>query len=164
MGQFVFFESVSTYTHLRKGPNFHSWILGKSFSVFLGNAKVLHSPNTMKLIFILGIIICLFQANNAEFKEEFSKVICSMKRLVPSEIFIGTQLVSDQVILSKRVFQECNFQVRVVSKYNPLGTTDLIAFGYHEKDIKVHIHFEYVIFRYLYSFLITLRNTFQCLV
>ena len=100
----------------------------------------------MKFIFVVKIIICLFQASNAEFKEAFSKVICTMKRLVYTEIFIGTQLVSDQVILSKRVFQDCNFQVRVVSKFNPLQATDLIAFSYHEKDMKVNKCFEYGIF------------------
>ena len=60
-----------------------------------------------------------------------------MKRIVYTEIFIGTQLVSDQATLSKRLFEECNFQVRIVSTFQARGKTDLIAIGFHQKDIEV---------------------------
>ena len=60
-----------------------------------------------------------------------------MKRIVYTEIFIGTQLVADQAILSKRLFQDCNFQVRIVSTFKAHGKTDLIAIGFHQKDIEV---------------------------
>ena len=61
-----------------------------------------------------------------------------MKRTVYTEIFLGTQLVSDQVILSKRIFQDCDFQVRVVSTFKAHGKTDFIAIGLHQRDIKVY--------------------------
>ena len=60
-----------------------------------------------------------------------------MKRRVNTEIFIGTQLVSDQVMLSKLVFRNCGFQVKVVSTFKASRKTDLIAIGFHQKDIKV---------------------------
>ena len=60
-----------------------------------------------------------------------------MKRRVYTEIFIGTQLLSDEVILSKMVFQHCGFQVKVVSTFKASRKTDLIAIGFHQKDIKV---------------------------
>ena len=60
-----------------------------------------------------------------------------MKRRVYSEIFIGTQLVSDQVMLSKMVFRNCDFQVKVVSMFKASRKTDFIAIGFHQKDIKV---------------------------
>ena len=60
-----------------------------------------------------------------------------MKRIVYTEIFIGTQLLSDQAILSKRLFQDCDFQVRIVSTFKARGKTDLIAIGFHQKDIEV---------------------------
>ena len=107
------------------------------FSVSIGIAKEILSPNTMKLIFLLEVIICLLQASNAEFEVALSKVICLMKRLVHTEIFIGTQSEIDQVTLSKRIFQECDFQIRVVSNFNTHGKTDLIAFAFQEKDKKV---------------------------
>ena len=60
-----------------------------------------------------------------------------MKRIVYTEIFIGTQLVSDQAILSKSLFQDCDFQVRIVSTFKARRKTDLIAIGFHQKDIEV---------------------------
>ena len=91
----------------------------------------------MKLIFVIGLLICIFQLSNADFKKGFSEIICSLKRRVYTEMFIGTQLVSDQVILSKTVFQNCGFQLKVVSTFKASRKTDLIAIGFHQKDIKV---------------------------
>ena len=108
------------------------------FSVFSCISKGLHSFNKMKLIFLVASFICVFQSNNADFKEGFSEIICSMKRTVYTEMFIGTQLVSDQVILSKRVFKDCDFQVRIFSTFEAHRKTDLIAIGFHQKDIKVY--------------------------
>ena len=60
-----------------------------------------------------------------------------MKRTVYTEIFVGSQLVSHQAILSKRLFQNCDFQVRIVSTFKARGKTDLIAIGFHQKDVEV---------------------------
>ena len=92
----------------------------------------------MKYILVLVVFISIFQASNTEFETGVSKVICSMKRQIHTEILIGRKFVLNQKVLTKKLYQECNFQVRVVSKLKANGKTDLVAFAYNDIGIKVY--------------------------
>ena len=94
----------------------------------------------MKFIFVLGIFICNFKTSNTELKTGISKVICTMKRPIHTEIYFGSKTVSYQVMLMKNVFQECNLKLKVVSKFIANERTNLIAFCYDEKDLKVNLY------------------------
>ena len=89
----------------------------------------------MKLFLLLFAIA--FQVSYSILEEAFSKTICSMKRLSQTDIYFGTELSLDKFILSKKLFQKCDFRVRMISDIHALRKNDLIAFAYHEKDIKV---------------------------
>ena len=89
----------------------------------------------MKLFLLLFAMA--FQVSYSILEEAFSKTICSMKRLSKTDIYFGTELSLDQFRLSKKLFQECDFRVRMISDLHTLRNNDLVTFAYNEKDIKV---------------------------
>ena len=111
----------------------------KAFLVFIFAFYItLQSPIPMKSILVLVVVTSIFQARNTEIETGVSKVICSMKRQIHTEILIGRKLILNQKVLTKKLYQECNFQVRVVSKLEANGKTDLVAFAYNDIGIKVY--------------------------
>ena len=66
----------------------------------------------------------------------FSKIICSLKRLVNTDIFIRNQN-PDPIRLWKQMFYECNFKVSIVIDNTAISNNDLIAFAYSEIQLKV---------------------------
>ena len=91
----------------------------------------------MKSRTLILIFVFLFGVSHTEKEKEIGKVICSLKRLIQTDIYFGTSLSSNKVIFSKMLFQGCNFNVRIISNLNLLGKNDLITFAYQEEDVKV---------------------------
>ena len=89
----------------------------------------------MKLLPLITVVFLMFGANHSNAKI-LSKIICSLKRLVNTDIFIRNQN-PDPIRLSKQMFHECNFKVRIVIDNTAIGNNDLIAFAYNEMEIKV---------------------------
>ena len=89
----------------------------------------------MKLLPFITVFLLMFGAIHSN-EKILSKIICSFKRLVYTDIFIRNQN-PDPIRLSKQMFNECNFKVRIVIDNAAIGKNDLIAFAYSEMEIKV---------------------------
>ena len=89
---------------------------------------------TMKLI---SWIIIFYSLVGASYEDEgkISKVICLFKRFTNTDIF-ENEFMPDRKKLSKRLFKECNLQVRIVSDQTQIGKNDFISFAYQENDNK----------------------------
>ena len=63
------------------------------------------------------------------------KIICSYRRLADSDIH-GENPKSFKIDLSKKIFKECNFNVRFIFDTNYVSRNDIISFAQEEMDIK----------------------------
>ena len=89
----------------------------------------------MKLLHFITVFLLMVGTIHSN-EKILSKIICSFKRLVYTDIFIKNQN-PDPIRLSKQMFNECNFKVRIVIDNTAIGKNDLIAFAYSEMEIKV---------------------------
>ena len=89
----------------------------------------------MKLLPLIAVVILMFGAIHGN-EKILSKIICSLKRLVNTDIFIRNQN-PDPIRLIKQMFHECNFKVRIVMDNTAISNNDLIAFAYSEIQLKV---------------------------
>ena len=95
----------------------------------------------MKLLPLITVVLIMFGTIHGNDKI-LSKIICSLKRLVNTDIFIKNQN-PDPIRLIKQMFHECNFKVRIVMDNTAISNNDLIAFVYSEIQLKVWILFLY---------------------
>ena len=89
----------------------------------------------MKLLPLIAVVILMFGAIHGN-EKILSKIICSLKRLVNTDIFIRNQN-PDPIRLSKQMFHDCNFKVRIVIDNTAISNNDLIGFAYSEMELKV---------------------------
>ena len=111
----------------------------------------------MNLLPFLTIFLLMFGAIHSN-EKILSKIICSFKRLVYTDIFIRNQN-PDPIRLSKQMFNECNFKVRIVIDNTAIGKNDLIAFAYSEMEIKVWV--SWFVLQYCWIIWNTTILTFQ---
>ena len=109
----------------------------------------------MKLLPFITVFLLMFGAIHSN-EKILSKIICSFKRLVYTDIFIKNQN-PDPIRLSKQMFNECNFKVRIVIDNTAIGKNDLIAFAYSEIEIKVWVPFT-IFLNYLKYTILTLQQ------
>ena len=93
----------------------------------------------MKLLPLITVVLLMFGAIHGN-EKILSNIICSLKRLVNTDIFIRNQN-PDPIRLIKQIFHECNFKVRIVMDNTAISNNDLIAFAYSEIQLKVWILF-----------------------
>ena len=89
----------------------------------------------MKLIYVLLVFSLICQAFQ-ENLTNFSRVICSMKWLTYSDIFLTSQ-TQKPMRLSKQLFQECNRKVRIVTDTYAVGQNNLVSFVSNDIEKKV---------------------------
>ena len=67
--------------------------------------------------------------------EKYSKVVCSLSKFKEVELLAGT--LTNSIKLSKRLFQECNIKLRIVTADNHgIWKKDMIMFANHERALK----------------------------
>ena len=67
--------------------------------------------------------------------EKYSKVICSLSKFKEVELLAGT--LEDSIKLSKKIFQECNIKLRIVtSDTHGIWQKDMILFANHKRPLK----------------------------
>ena len=93
----------------------------------------------MRLLPLITVVLLMSGAINGN-EKILSKIICSLKRLVNTDIFIKNQNPYP-IRLIKQIFHECNFKVRIVMDNTAISNNDLIAFAYSEIQLKVWILF-----------------------
>ena len=89
----------------------------------------------MKSIYVLLVFSLVCQAFQ-ENLTNFSRVICSMKWLTYSDIFLTSQTLKP-MRLSKKLFQECNIKVRIVTDIYAVGQNNLVSFVSNDIEKKV---------------------------
>ena len=89
----------------------------------------------MKLLPLITVVLLMFGGIHGN-EKILSKIICSLKRLVNTDIFMRNEN-PDPIRLIKQMFHGCNFKVRIVIDSKAISNNDLIAFAYSEIQLKV---------------------------
>ena len=88
----------------------------------------------MKFFSLIIIFYSLFGASYED-ERKISQVICLFKRFTNTDIF-ENEFMPNRKKLSKRLFKECNLQVKIVSDQSQIGKNDFVSFAYQENDNK----------------------------
>ena len=77
---------------------------------------------------MLLLILCFFHTSLTMNEEKISKIICNLSRFKEVEIIKGTLIIP--VLLSKKLFQECNMKLRIITPgMNYIEPKDIVLFA-----------------------------------
>ena len=89
----------------------------------------------MRSFTILLLIFVFFRTIHAMKEEKVSKIVCALIRFKEIEIIKGPLI--KPIVLSKKLFHECNIKLRIVTHDTvKIGHNDIILFANHERDDK----------------------------
>ena len=89
----------------------------------------------MRSFTILLLILCFFHTSQAMEEEKVSKIVCTLSRFKEIDIIKGPLL--KPIILSKKLFHECNIKLRIVTlDTEKIGQKDILLFANYGKDDK----------------------------
>ena len=84
-------------------------------------------------------LLCLLPTCHLTNVEKYSKVVCSLSKFKEVELLAGTLRESreDSIKLSKKLFQECNIKLRMVtSDTHGIWQKDTIMFANQKRSLK----------------------------
>ena len=89
----------------------------------------------MRSFTILLLIFVFFRTSQAMQEEKVSKIVCTLSRFKEVDIIKGPQL--KPIILSKKLFHECNIKLRIVTlDTEKIGQNDILLFANYGRDDK----------------------------
>ena len=82
----------------------------------------------------LLLVLCFFHTSQAMNEEKISKIICNLSRFKEVEIIKGT--LTMPILLSKKLFKECNMKLRIMTPgTNYIEPKDIVLFASYGTDI-----------------------------
>ena len=89
----------------------------------------------MRISTYLPFLLYIFPTCHLTKVENYSKVVCSLSKFKEVELLAGT--FRDSIKLSKKLFQECNIKLRMVTPdTHGLWQKDMIIFANHKRPLK----------------------------
>ena len=90
--------------------------------------------DNMDLVLLTTLLLSIAGYCQSYNEQKISKIICSLKR--SKHVDILKLVPMDSILLIKRLFEECDIKVKIVSENRNVETVDFISFAYHQRNNK----------------------------